>query len=181
MTHIVEGYVSNVENSFLDVLAEEGLSLLHEELDALVSGQDVEYRRLQYAGYIGGVVQNHCIVGVAHAVAHQLAEQGYSHGEAVALLLPAAIKTNMSSEYALKRYCDIAERAGFNGVDEMISFINRLLDYSGISDRRDIMKECLERLKKDQVFLENVKNDRGGKGNPVEITEDIIGQLIGSI
>ncbi len=181
MAHILEGYVSNINNAFTDVMAEKGLTLLHEELDAVINGCDLDYGRLQHAGYIGGIVQNHCIVGAAHAMAHQLTEQGYSHGEAVSLMLSPVIRMNMKDELSCKRYGMISKRAGFDTVEDLISFIDSVIEYAGISDRQDALKEYLIKMQEDKSFCENVINDRGGKGNPVEITEDYIKQLVRSM
>ncbi|MBR1635122.1 MAG: iron-containing alcohol dehydrogenase [Lachnospiraceae bacterium] len=179
--HILEGYVSIVQNSFTDVLAEEGLSLLHEELKMLISGKDCNYSRLQYAGYIGGIVQNHCIVGAAHAIAHQLTEQGYSHSEAVSLLLPAVIRINMTNGDCYDRYKTISERAGFTSIDEMLYFIESIVEFAGLSNRRDALIEHLTKAQEEQSFCQNAINDRGGNGNPVEITGEYIKQLIRSM
>ncbi len=181
LAHILEGYVSNIDNLFVDVLAEEGLSLLHDELGNLISDRILDYSRLQYAGYIGGIVQNHCIVGAAHAIAHQLTGEGYSHGEAVSLLLPAAVRMNMSNAECSDKYGVISKRSGFNSIDDMLDFINMVVFHSGISDRRDALKEYLSKVGEEPSFCENVMNDRGGKGNPVEITGAYIKQLIGSM
>ncbi len=181
MAHILEGYVSNIDNSFTDVLAEEGLSLLHNELASLISGTTPSYRRLQYAGYMGGIVQNHCIVGAAHATAHQLTGQGYSHGEAVALLLPSVIRMNMTSNTCADKYEAIAKRADFNDAEDMISFINNVIEYAGISERRNALREYLLSIQDDTVFCDNIMNDKGGRGNPIEITVEYIKQLIRSM
>ena len=181
MTHILEGYVSTINNSYTDVLAEEGLLLLHEALDDIINKKDIDYQRLQYAGYIGGIVQNHCIVGAAHAIAHQLTEQGYSHGEAVSLLIPSVIRINSMNEMCKTKYEKISARAGFHGLDDMISFIEKVDDYIGLSNRRNRLKEWLSNAQEKQLFRDNVINDRGGKGNPVEITDEYIRQLIGSM
>ena len=181
MAHILEGYVSNIDNSFADILAEKGLSLLHDELSAVISDRDVDYTRLQYAGYLGGIVQNHCIVGAAHAIAHQLTGQGYSHGEAVSLLLSPVIRINMACDSCKDKYEAISRRSGFNSVEEMLAFINSVVNYAGISDRKDTLQEYLSKVVEDSSFCENVMNDKGGKGNPVEITGDFIKKLIRSM
>ncbi len=179
--HILEGYVSKIDNAFADALAEKGLSVLHEELDSVVSNRHIDYVRLQYAGYLGGMVQNHCIVGAAHAIAHQLTRQGYSHGEAVSLLLLPVIRMNMANENCIDKYETISKRSGFKGIEDMLTFINGVIDYAGISDRRIDLIEYLSKVEEDTVFCKNVVNDRGGKGNPVEITGDYIKQLIRSM
>ena len=180
MAHIVEGYVSNIENFLMDIMSEKGLSLLCSELQELIEGKKdtVNYQRLQYAGFIGGLVQNHSIVGAAHAIAHQLTEQGYSHGEAVALILPVIIELNSNDNEAVAKYQKLAKEAGFSDIGELVSFIYKVLDYSGIGERQEDLRILLRKLSGDALFFENVKNDRGGKGNPVDITDSYIEQII---
>ena len=62
MCHVIEGYLSKRKNELAEILAEKSLSIFFHEL----SKSDYKYlsfERLQYAGYLGGIVQNHCIVG----------------------------------------------------------------------------------------------------------------------
>ena len=182
MAHILEGYVSNIDNSVMDVAAEEGMVLLRENLKLILrENESPDPGRLQYAGFLGGIVQNHCIVGAAHAVAHQLTDHGYSHSEAVALLLPAVIRMNSSDTKTTEKYGRIAVKSGFDDIDDMTAFIEQLLHFSGIDERREPLADLLRDLMQDEAVRENIKNDRGGKGNPVEITDEYIEQLIGSI
>lgn len=179
MAHIIEGYVSNIGNSFADVMAEEGLLIFHSEFEKYLCGdkQEIDYERLQYAGYMGGIVQNHCIVGAAHAVAHQMTGYGYSHGEAVALLLSAVISLNSEDRATSQKYEKIAKKTAFYDMEGMIGFIRGLCDKTGISERRDELRGLICDLSKDEAFCENVRNDKGGKGNPVEITDEYIEKL----
>ena len=238
--HILEGYVSNISNSLVDVIAEKGLSLLAcelrkvftydiaeininyerlqeaelseglpslagehaktlasdiiaEKISPLLSDEvskifvpeavekNIDYERLQYAGMLGGIVQNHCIVGAAHALAHQLTKYNYSHGEAVSLILPAVIKINSSDKFTHEKYDRIARLTGFSDTNELIKFISDLCKHSGLAQRQSELRDLLCSLADDEKFLENVKNDRGGKGNPIEITDDYIRELIRSI
>lgn len=183
--HILEGYVSTINNSFVDVIAEKGLSLLACELRKVLAFDDgdinIDYERLQYAGMLGGIVQNHCIVGAAHALAHQLTKYNYSHGEAVSLVLPAVIKINSRDNFTHERYERISRLTGFSDTDELIKFISDLCIHSGLAQRQSELRNLLYSLADDEKFRENVKNDRGGKGNPIEITDDYIRELIRSI
>ena len=181
--HIVEGYVSNVKNVMAEIMAEEGLTVLVGELEKLISKQpdDIDFYRLMYAGYIGGIVQNHCIVGAAHAVAHQLTGFGFSHGEAVALLLPAIIRLNMEDTFTSKKYERIALRAGFKNTDEMLDFIKGICSIGEIDSQYGKLKDILKANMFKDRFVENIRNDRGGMGNPIEINAEYIGRLLVTI
>ena len=179
MSHILEGYVSNIDNRLVENQAENGLYCLRKELSNVITDQPVDYLMLQYAGYIGGVVQNHCIVGAAHAIAHQISQYGFGHGEAVALLIGAVVKVN--SKECNDKYLKLIERSGFNNFDELISFINEVCDKSGISKRRKELKELLISKENDESFMNNIREDRGGKGNPVELSDDYLKKVFRSI
>ncbi len=176
MSHIIEGYVSNVTNEWMELLGEKGLSIFRQ---ALADSGAPDYARLQYAGYIGGIVQNHCIVGGAHAIAHQLTEYGFSHGEAVGLLLPSVINVNSSDSECAEKYNYLAHQAGFLDVPELTSFLERLVQLGEIGARRDELKAVLS----DNFvsMASNIKDDRGGKGNPVPITDDYVKRVIWSL
>ena len=176
MAHILEGYVSVIDNFMIDIMAEEGMAVLVEELVKVIDQkmEAIDYQRLQYAGYIGGFVQNHCIAGAAHAVAHQLTEYGYSHGEAVGLVLPLVIELNAGDSKTCEKYQRLAVRSGFTDIHKMVDFVRTVLECSGIEGQRKDFSALLQELQQDALFLENVKNDRGGQGNPVKITDDFI-------
>lgn len=180
MAHILEGYVSNVDSLMMDIVAEKGFLLIVDEMRKLLSGDesDIDYRKLQYSGYIGGLIQNHCIVGAAHAIAHQLSEYDYSHGEAVSLLISAVISANSNDMKTHDRYERIALLGGFKDISEIISLIDRLCDLVGISNRKIDLINLLRTLSNSPQFVENVKNDKGGQGNPLPITDEYIANLI---
>lgn len=181
MSHTVEGYVSNIRNSIIEIKAEEALRLIKSEMDKYLDDADIDYLRLQYAGFLGGIIQNHCIVGANHAIAHQLNQFGFSHGEGIALLFPAVINMNSKCEEVRIRYETLCENSGFNGIDDLVGFVERICEKSGIGKRKEELKKTLTTCIKDDAFIKNVKNDRGGKGNPVEITDEYINELIRSI
>ena len=72
-------------------------------------------------------------------------------------------------------------RSGFNNVDELISFISEVCDKSGISKRREELKELLISKENDETFMNNIREDRGGKGNPVELSDDYLKEVFRSI
>ena len=182
MAHLLEGGVSVINNSFMDVMAETGLSILHAELEKLLAEDiSIDFERLMYAGYLGGLVQNHCIVGAAHGVAHQLTDYGFSHGEAIALLLSGVIALNAEDGNVAAKYERIACRAGFSDYKQLQSFIENLLNISDIVENRMKLKQILADLIKQTDICERIRNDQGGKGNPVPITDEYLEKLVGRI
>ena len=179
--HMIEGYVSKTENGFADVMAEKGLSIIHGEMKKVLSGEAADMARLQYAGYLGGIVQNHCVVGAAHALAHQLGGHGYSHGEAVGLLMPAVTEMNSADGSVRSGYTRLAEEAGLDGADGIRKMYEDILGFSGIGGRREDLKALLADLCGRETFRDNVRADRGGAGNPLDMTDEFIEQTIRSI
>ena len=181
LSHILEGYISTVENHFVEIQAEEGLRILDKEINALLKDEEVDYLKLQYAGYIGGIVQNHCIVGAAHAVAHQMTSFGFSHGTAISLLLPAVVRLNCKDVTLKNRYDMFCKEAGLSGVEELLDKIEMICDKYGINKRKEELKNVLIGHMNNKTFIDNIKNDRGGKGNPIEIDDQYIEELFRSI
>ncbi len=177
VAHIVEGYVSVMKNNIMNIYAEKGLQILFQELSEKAP-EKRDYQRIQFAGYLGGLVQNHCIVGAAHAVAHQLTSYGFSHGEAIALLLPGVIRLNCSASDIAERYALLCHASNIENIDSLIKFVEIQSERAGIAQRKSELKAVLESLKTEKNFVENVCNDRGGKGNPIPITEEYLTKLV---
>lgn len=175
--HIVEGYTSNRDNRLADIHAEEALSILYEEF-SVKAASERDYLRIQYAGYLGGMVQDHCIVGAAHAIAHQLTRYHFPHGEAVALLLPGVIRRNCADASVEQRYNTLCSRSGIGSVGALLGFIETQLQKSGISDRAGEIRSCLSRLADDEQFIRNIMEDRGGKGSPCPLDKAYIAGLV---
>ena len=173
IAHIVEGYVSNIDNPVSDIFAEKGLQIFYEELSK-ADYSSVDFLRLQYACYIGGLVQNHCIVGAAHAIAHQLTGFGFPHAKAIGLLLSAVIKENSKEKEIRKKYSALLSHSGIESIEKFILFLQNLINESIDSFLNTKLKQVLEEKISNEVFIQNVIEDRGGKGNPVSITKEYI-------
>lgn len=179
LAHMIEGFVSNKRNPLAEEMAVWGISAIRQELDT-EEGRQVDFMRLQYAGYLGGVVQNHCLVGAAHAIAHQLASHGISHGKAVAFLLPRTIQMNMKDKETKETYEELAKKSGFCNVEDMLCFIKKIAGHLEAEDIK-LLGSTLKNSLSDKNFIEHIKSDPGGKGNPIAITDDYINEFIGDI
>ena len=94
---------------------------------------------------------------------------------------PAVIGLNSKDNITYAKYQEISMKAGFADVESMVSFIVRVCDYSGVSRSQENFREVLKKLADNPAFFDNIKQDRGGKGNPVDITDDYIMELVRSI
>lgn len=177
MAHIIEGYISVIHNELADMEAEKALKVF---IDELPKGSR-NYQRMQYAGYMGGIVQNQCLVGAAHAVAHQLSECGYTHSEAVTLLLPSVIRINRSDEVTEERLNKLCKSVGLNSVDMLLVFIENEIQKMELHGRKEALYQILNNLVENEQSVSNIMNDAGGQGNPIPITKEYIEKLIGDI
>lgn len=181
VAHITEGYVSIFENELADNYAEKGLANLFEILSKEGDYSLGELNRLQFAGYLGGIVQNHCIVGAAHAIGHQLAGYGFGHAEAISLVLDKVIKANSQNEKTKERYELLARRSGIGDFLQLLNFIESLKSRLKLNEEEIRMKDLITEMKDSQVFIENIQKDKGGKGNPIPLTVEYVQFILNSL
>ena len=142
LTHLVEGYVSTVENPLADRLALYGLELIGEHLRSVVADpSDLDGRtNVMMASTTGALVYNQKFLGMNHSMAHALsAVSGMAHGLANGLVLPATIRFNLPS--ARDQYAEVGRALGGN---DAVAEVERLLDDIGMTPglgNRGIRKE----------------------------------------
>lgn len=181
VAHIVEGYVSIFDNELADNYAEKGLANLFEILSKEGDYSFSELSRLQFAGYFGGIVQNHCVVGAAHAIGHQLAGYGFGHAVAISLVLDKVIRANSLNEKTKERYELLARRSGIGGFLQLLNFVE-LLKFRMKLDREEMrMKDLIAKMKDNPIFIENIQKDKGGKGNPTPLTIEYVQFILNSL
>ncbi len=139
LSHVVEGYVSTVSNPLMDVLGEGALRVVASEWRPAVEQRAApSLRRLQYAAMEAGWIQNHCLVGASHALAHHLGDV-HPHGEANAILLPGVISHNSTRSPAVAtRYAALASAAGIpGGHDGIGALVDEIAAATGVPRRLD--------------------------------------------
>lgn len=177
MAHLVEGYVSQINNELVDLFAETGLRIIYEELNS----EKIDYVRLQYACYLGGMVQNHCLVGAAHGIAHQLTNDGFSHAEAVGILLTPVIKANMTNRDIEKKYEILFEKCGLYNIHDGLEFIEGIRKKVILNTREKELKEKLSGYIDQEEFVGRVVSDKGAKGNPINIDREYLKTVVEKI
>lgn len=174
--HVIEGYLSKRKNELAEILAEKSLSIFFHEL----SKSDYKYlsfERLQYAGYLGGIVQNHCIVGVVHSLSHQLSEYGFSHSEAISIILPSVLSLYKTKENIKSKIDSLCDFAGLLSTEHLITFIKELSSKAELQNRKIQLIDVLSKLIDDEQFITNVIEDISGSESEISITKEFISEI----
>ena len=121
LSHAVEGYVSRHANPLADGLAFQAVRDILEALPRVAEepGDLVARQRVQQGALFAGYVQNLRLVGLAHALAHNLDDVGIPHGLATGLLLPVVMEHNASRPEIRLAYDRLAQGAGLADGDAL--------------------------------------------------------------
>lgn len=128
LTHLVEGYVSRVENPLMDRLALYGLELIRDHFRRVIENpQNLESRsQMMMAAMTAAFVYDQKFLGANHSLAHALsAMYNIPHGLANALFLPTLMRFNRNS--VGEKYNDIGRAlGGHDGIAEVERLISDL-------------------------------------------------------
>lgn len=183
ISHIVEGYVSLLDNPIVDIYAEKALQLIAENWKVFKTARTFESaQNLQFASVLAGLVQNHCVVGAAHGLAHQLSSYGFSHSTAISFVLKAVINKNAESGDVKRKYEKLALASGIaDGVEGLGKLIEAVSDVSNNIKDRERFKSLLNTIFKNDIFFSNAMKDKGAKGNPLPLSESFYKEILHSI
>ncbi|MUU78020.1 iron-containing alcohol dehydrogenase [Winogradskyella endarachnes] len=175
LSHAVEGYMSKIDNLLVDSYAEKAIQIISQYHEVISKDIDEHYlNKLQLASLFAGLVQNHCIVGATHALAHQMSAFGLSHSNAIALFLPSVIKRNIKDTNANKRFNQLAKHSGFSDGKELLNFIETFIKGFDLSEELNVLKEHKEEILANDAFFQQALNDKGGQGNPVAMDKEFL-------
>ena len=174
LSHAVEGYVSKISHPLMDTFAEKSVAIIAMHWQELTKPEpDLDViSELQHAAMMAGWVQNHCLVGMSHAIAHQLSGYGINHGIANAVLMPHVISFNSQNESTRSRYDKLAHNAGLaGGTSELINLFTQLVD---ISKQRDVFQTTFNF----DNIAEHALLDPAAKSNPVVFTANDVKKVL---
>lgn len=156
LAHALEGRVSTLANPLVDGLAESSAIEIVTALTRFLSeGDSLEVRgRLQIAAFHAGQVQNLRLVGIAHAIAHQLGKWHVPHAVAIGVLLPIGMEEAMRADSVRAVYDRIGRACGLEdgralagaiaGLRYRAGLPNRLGEETGVPS--SIAEDDIERL-----------------------------------
>ena len=127
----LEGFVSVIENSFLNNSVFDSMKIILSIFSELNNGQQnlKTIENLCYASYQAGIIQNHCSVGITHSFAHQLSSFGVSHGVANALFLSTVIEFN---KYHTDKYNILVDSIGMKSIKNLVDIFDQLFSNQGL-------------------------------------------------
>ena len=178
LTHLMETYVSNQSNAFIDLFCREGMKRIAFSLEkAYADGSDLAAREnMAMASLLGGMALANVKLGAVHGFAGPLGGMFPApHGTVCARLLPAVMEMNIrvmnEQKAGIEKYNEIAriltgkESALVeDGIDWVKNIIRRLkipsLSIFGINE-----KNYAE-------IVQKAKNASSMKGNPVVLNDD---------
>ncbi len=186
LTQLIEAYVSNRTNPLTDGICIEGLKRAGRSLSlAYKSGEKSAREDMCIASLFSGLALANAKLGAAHGLAAPLGGLlSAPHGLLCARLLPFVIETNINSllkkddsSDSLNRFETTAQILTDNinaGTEDVINWIKKICLDMKIPALKEIG------LKESNIpgIVRQAKNSSSTKGNPVELTEEELTQIL---
>ena len=179
LSHCIEGYMSNINNMLIDSYAEKAIQIISKYYEVVSKGLDKEnLNKLQLASVFAGMVQNHCIVGATHAIAHQMSAFGLSHSNAISIFLPLVIRKNIKNKESNNRFEQLAIHSGFSKGSKLLDFVEDVISSFDLQKEKSILLDNREIILSDDSFFERALSDKGGQGNPISMDKEFLQDII---
>ena len=179
LSHCIEGYMSNIDNILIDSYAEKAIQIISKYYQVVSKGIDKEnLNKLQLASVFAGMVQNHCIVGATHAIAHQMSAFGLSHSNAISIFLPSVIRKNIKNKESNNRFEQLAIHSGFSKGSKLLDFVEDVISSFDLQKEKSILLDNREIILSDDSLFERALSDKGGHGNPISMNKEFLQDII---
>jgi alcohol dehydrogenase class IV len=186
LTHLLETFVSNQSNPFIDALCREGLRRISSSLiKAFDNGADMEAREnMAFASMLGGMALANVKLGAVHGFAGPMGGMfPVQHGAVCAALLPAVMKVNIQAVREQK----------LQHINEKYGEIGRLLTGKPDANAEDGIRWITGTMEKLSIpklsaygidsasfplLVKKAKNASSMKGNPVELNDEQLMEIM---
>ncbi len=176
LVHGIEAYSSKVANDFSDAMAIKAIRTVFNYLERSLDGDEEARERMHYAATMAGIAFLNARLGLCHAMSHKAAWIG-PHGLLNAIFLPYVMEFNASkSDYARKRYDEIARELGLKDWKELINAVRELNERTGVPKLSELVDEETFMARLDEM-AEKAYRDGLIPFNPVEARPDEIKEL----
>jgi len=176
LVHGIEAYTTRVANDFSDAMAIKAIKTVFGFLERSLEGNEEARAKVHYASTMAGIAFLNARLGLCHAMSHKAAWIG-PHGLLNAIFLPYVMEFNAErSDYARKRYDEIARELGLKDWKELINAIRDLNERTGVPGLSELVDEETFMAKLDEM-AEKAYRDGLIAFNPVEPTPEEIREL----
>ncbi|NJF24876.1 iron-containing alcohol dehydrogenase [Thermococcus sp. Bubb.Bath] len=176
LVHGIEAYTTKVAGPFSDAMAIRAIKTVFEWLPRSVEGDPEARARMHYAATMAGIAFLNARLGLAHAMSHKAAWIG-PHGLLNAILIPYVMEFNAErSEYARRRYDDIAYELGLKDSEDLIKAVKELNERLGVPTLSELVDEETFTAKLEEM-AEKAYRDGLVAFNPVEPKPEEIREL----
>jgi acetaldehyde dehydrogenase/alcohol dehydrogenase len=173
LVHSIEAYASMMATEFTDAYALQAIKIIFEYLPRAYNegANDPEAReKMAHAATLAGIAFANAFLGIAHSMGHKLgAYYHLAHGITVALAINEVMKFNSEEvpqkmgtfpqydhPHTLRRYAEIAEYLGIDGIDDYDKFNKLLAKIDELKDQIGIKHTIREYDIPEEEFLKNL-------------------------
>ena len=175
LVHGIEAYTTNVATPFSDAMAIKAVKTVFKWLPLSVNGDENAREQVHYAATMAGIAFLNARLGICHSLSHKAAWIG-PHGLLNAIFLPYVIEFNMKSDYARRKYGEIAKELGFNTPEELVEVIKEFNEMLSIAKLSDLVDEEVFMARLDEM-AKKAYADPLVNFNPVEPSVEEIKEL----
>jgi len=176
LVHGIEAYTTKAANDFSDAMAIKAIKTVFDYLEKSLEGDEKAREKMHYAATMAGIAFLNARLGLCHAMSHKAAWIG-SHGLLNAIFIPHVMEFNARrSEYARKRYDEIARELGLNDWRALIEAVKGLNERTGVPKLSEIVDEETFMGRLDEM-AEKAYRDGLLSFNPVEAKPKEIKEL----
>ena len=186
LTHLLETFVSNQSNSFIDMFCREGMKRISAYLEiAFRDGNNLEAREnMAMASMLGGMALANVKLGAVHGFAGPLGGMfPIPHGAVCACLLPAVMEVNIATlknKNLQKQLSKFGEVAGI-----LTGNSSAVAEDGAIWVKKLVKKLQIPTLSDFHLstgsfpeLIEKAKNSSSMKGNPVELDDKQLQEIL---
>ena len=176
LVHGIEAYTTKVANDFSDAMAIRAIKTVYKWLPLSVKDDEEAREKVHYAATMAGIAFLNARLGLCHAMSHKAAWIG-PHGLLNAIFLPYVMEFNANkSDYARKRYAEIARELGFQTAKDLIEVVKELNEMLGVPTLGELVDEETFMARLDEM-AEKAYRDGLTAFNPVEPKPEEIKEL----
>lgn len=186
LTHLLETFVSNQSNPFIDTFCREGMHRISASLETVYDDGSNQVARedMAFAAMLGGMALANVKLGAVHGFASPLGGMfSVPHGAVCAILLPGVMKVNYKAvkkhnlQYSIEKYHELGRILTGNSkaaAPDGIEWVERMIQKLQIPRLSSFGLTPAEF----PVLAEKAKKASSMKGNPVVLSDEELFEVL---